>query len=150
MGCGSGRIRKFVQVRNLLYIFIAVAVFACGQKEQEETAAPSEVLSEDAMVDVLIDLQIQEAALTMNIVQDKRAVQDSSQMYNVYKAHDITKSQFDESFRYYASKPEKLNAIYEQVVSRLNQMQTEAMKKVPKDTVRLKMPKDPMPGGIPH
>lgn len=137
-------------MRKLLYIFIAITFIACGEKKQEETAVPSEVLSEEAMVDVLTDLQIQEAALTVSMVQDKRAVQDSSQMYSVYRAHDITKQQFDESFRYYASKPEKLNAIYEQVVARLNQMQTEAMKKVPKDSVRLKVPKDPVPGGIPH
>jgi hypothetical protein len=136
-------------VKKILYILLfALGLVACGTKE-EASAPPvnSDILSEEQMIDVLIDLHIEEASLTLNMIQNDRALADSARYYNIYKVHNTTREQFDESFHYYAGEPEKLNAIYDTVLKRLNTMQTEAMKKSPPDTSKVKLP----PGSkMPH
>lgn len=88
------------------------------------------------MVNVLVDFHILESSLILNVMQDDKAPQDSTLYYNIYKAHNISQDEFDASFKYYASKPEELNKIYERVVERINTMQAEALKTAPPDTTR--------------
>lgn len=122
---------------------LALLVFSCNEKREEIAAPPpADVLSEEEMTNILVDLHILEASINMQMTQDNRRLRDSSQYHNVYEKHNVTRAEVDESFRYYASKPEKLSAIYEAVVAKLNQMHTAAMQEAAKDTT-VKLPAPP-------
>jgi hypothetical protein len=133
-----------VQLKKLLYILFALLIVACAEKKEEPAPPPSDLLSEEEMAEVLVDLHIMEASINVKMTQESRLVKDTAHYQDVYKEHKISKAQLDESFRYYASKPEKLSGIYEIVVSKLNQMQTAAMQEAAKDTSnRPKLPSPP-------
>lgn len=134
-------------MKKLFLIFLSVLLFACGEKKQEViTARPDNLVAEETMVNVLMDLHLIEASLSLKMMEDHRVARDTSQFYNPYEKYNLTKKEFEESFQYYASQPQRLNAIYEEVLNRINQKQVEVMKKVPRDTSAPALPKVRMPG----
>lgn len=138
-------------MKNLLLILLSAMLFSCGEEKKEEAVpVPDEIVEDEKMVDVLVDLHLIEASLSLNMLEDQRAARDTSEFYDPYKKHNVPKKAFDESFQYYASKPEALNAIYEEVMNRINLKQAEVMKNIPKDsTAKSSRPKTNLPGGGP-
>ncbi len=89
---------------------------SCGKK-----SASDGVMSEDEMVNFLIDLHIAEAN-----VQDLRLNTDSAQVVFsmveklLYKQHGTTDSIFINSYQYYLERPEQLEIIYAAVIDSLS------------------------------
>lgn len=109
--------------RYVLAIMFFSFLFSCSEKKEEKT--PDNILSEEKMSAVLIDMNLLEASASLSFIQEGEE-QEKVPQIDIYKKHNITKKEFDESFKYYSSKPEKLNKIYEQVLNELNKMQAEA------------------------
>lgn len=78
-------------------------------------------MSEDAMVDYLIELHIAEAK-----IQNLRLKKDSSELvFKVYEKHlleknGLTDSIFIRSYNYYLQNPSQLEIIYESVVDSIS------------------------------
>ena len=135
-------------MKNLLLILVSALLLSCAEERQQAVPIPDEVVSEETMVEVLVDLHLVEASLSLKMMEDHRVAKDTAEFYNPYKKHKVTRKAFDESFKYYSSKPDKLSAIYEEVLNRLNQRQAEVMKSIPKDSLRKDSPQRPdLPGG---
>lgn len=110
---------KFIISVTLFSFFL----FSCSEKKESKT--PENILSEEKMSAILIDMNLLEASISLSFIQEGESA-DNVPQFDVYKKHNITKKEFDESFKYYSSKPEKLDKIYERVLNELNKMQAEA------------------------
>jgi hypothetical protein len=90
--------------------------FSCGEK-----SSSIEVMTEDEMINFLIDLHLAEAN-----VQDLRLKVDSAEVVFatverlLYKQHGTTDSMFINSYQYYLERPEQLEIIYTAVIDSLS------------------------------
>jgi hypothetical protein len=86
---------------------------SCGDKE---IPIP---LSEEKLVDVMIDMHIAEAMIEKLPVSDRDTV---GHVYYrmIYREHGVTQADFDESIQVLREDPERLDAIYVQVLEKLN------------------------------
>jgi hypothetical protein len=137
-------------VKKLLLICLSAILFSCAEHKPETAPKPSNLVDPEIMVDVLVDLHLMEASLSLKMLEDHRTARDTGEFYNPYRKHSVSNKDFDDSFRYYASKPEALNEIYEEVLDRINQRQAEVMKSLPKDSISKEKPKINLPGGVPR
>lgn len=135
-------------MKRLLAILSLALLFSCAEEKAEPVPVPDEVVPAEVMIDVLVDLHIMEASVNLSILHDNKLTRDSAEFHNPYKAHNITKAQFEESFRYYSRDPEVLNEMYEEVISVLNRMHAEGLKTLPKDTTTRN--EQPRPSGMPR
>ena len=89
---------------------------SCGSEKRNSAA-----LSQEQMVDFLIDLHLSEAT-----VQDLRLKPDSAialfkvQEKLLYKQHGITDSMFINSFQYYLEQPVLMEEIYAAIIDSLS------------------------------
>jgi hypothetical protein len=83
---------------------------------------PLGTLSEQQMVDVLVDIHLTEA--TLKIANDSLArVSDTAELRNrfaqVFRKHDIEPDDFNASLNYYLEHIEQIDKIYTEVINRL-------------------------------
>ncbi len=101
-----------------LYIFLVTVVFyfACQSKIEETKYLPKE-----KMVQIITEMEFVKAAITYQAPESKA---DQEKMFEmVYQTHQISKSQFEESLKYYSKKPKELEDIYNSVISILTENQ---------------------------
>lgn len=104
-----------------LYFLILFFVTACSSNPMLGTQKPSNLISKDEMVQVLIDLNLIEADLQMkysHISFYSDAMKKSG--YQILKKHGFTPLQFENSFDYYASRQEEMIAINNQILDSMN------------------------------
>lgn len=96
-----------------------VLFFSCGK---EEVPIP---LSEEKMIDVLIDLHMAESMIEKLPLTDRDTV---GHVYYrmIYREHGVSEEDFDQSIAVLREDPVRLNAIYEQVLEKLNVLEATA------------------------
>ena len=100
----------------VLHILILLLFSGC-------TMRPFGVLSQDKMVDVLLDVHIVEAAIQTLDSNSKRI--EKQEYYNeMFAKHGITKEQFDKSLDWYSHHPNRFVEIYEEVKVRAEDLKT--------------------------
>lgn len=100
----------------VLHILILLLFSGC-------TLRPFGVLSQDKMVDVLLDVHIVEAAIRTLDSNSKRI--EKQEYYNeMFAHHGITKEQFDKSLDWYSHHPSRLVEIYDAVRVKAEDLQT--------------------------
>lgn len=101
--------------RILFLILSAVLLYSC-----QSESIPAGVLSEDQMVNVLVDVQ-----LTEGIVSALPVSYDSSQILytllekDIFDKHGVTDSVFTQSMLYYLEDAGKMDRIYTRVIDSL-------------------------------
>ena len=120
-------------MRIVLFITgLSIFLSSCGNKTVVEI--PSSVLSQEKLVRVMVDMQLMEAALSLGVVNANiKTMNDTLAMYNVFQKDSITKTQYDESMKFYSQHPEILNKIYDDVIIELTKKQ--AKDRNPSDTL---------------
>ena len=111
--------------KNLIALCFCLVLIACAN---EKNIIPENVLPINKMAEVMADINLQEASLGQNIntgikVDTTKATID----FEVFKKHNITKKQYQESFDFYTMHLDSLNKIYELVLTNLSKVQAEAM-----------------------
>lgn len=104
--------------RLSLIILLIVLVSACGNKEK--VVAPSTLLSEQEMIDILTDVQIIEADL--NLRRSNGAVsQGMVKAYydQLFEHYNITDSIYEENMHYYTRVPATIERIMDSVYQRI-------------------------------
>ncbi|OIQ37769.1 MAG: hypothetical protein BM555_00085 [Crocinitomix sp. MedPE-SWsnd] len=84
--------------------------------------APDNLISEAAMIPLIIDLQMLESHYQRMYSRPdvfKDALDSASNI--VFEDQSVSRKQFEESYDYYASQPEVLFTIYEATLDTLNQ-----------------------------
>ncbi len=108
-------------IRNPLLLLLLITLFACN--EAVETI-PDNVLSKEDMISVMVDVQLIEAALSLN--QSEEAKETAYYNYDsVLKKHNLSREKFVHSFKYYAEHPGLMEQIYEEMLSELSKRQAE-------------------------
>lgn len=104
---------NIVRFPMLLFMVILSLVTAC-----REEAIPIP-LSEEKIIDVLIDLHMAESMINKLPLTDRDSV---GHVYYrmIYREHGVAKESFDESIDILREDPIRLNAIYEQILEKLN------------------------------
>lgn len=96
------------------------------------TSKPSGTLSEEKMIDVLVDIHLTEA--TLRIANDSLArLTDTTNLRirfaQVFRKHDINPDDFNNSLDYYIEHIEELDKIYVEVINRLTEMEANLQQK---------------------
>jgi len=82
----------------------------------------------------MVDVNLQEAA--SNLYIDKKIVAESMEpAFEIFKKHNITKKQYQDSFAYYTQHLDSLDKIYQLVLIDLSKLQAEVMNKKNTKTV---------------
>ncbi|RAJ18118.1 DUF4296 domain-containing protein [Olleya aquimaris] len=119
-----------------LYLFLAFLVVSCYGIDKP--SKPDNLLSEDKMVDVLVEFTLMSSAKGINKreLENRGIVPDSF----VYKKHNIDSLQFANSNNYYAYDIETYTDIYTKVkdsLEKLKAIYVEEQKKITEDKQKL-------------
>ena len=125
-------------VRKFSFVFMLLYLVSCYTENKPEVNPPDKLMPEAMIVDVLTDLQLAEG-----IIANQRSGKTSptkefkDSLYQIiFDRYDITSSELNENLDYYNSDPEHMEKIYEEVLSRLSQKETEIkIASKPADTI---------------
>lgn len=102
-------------IGRFLSIFLLTAFVAACSK------APSGVLSERKMKDVLVDMQLAEAVIGTNYKEYAEAEKKEALFRSVFKKHGITQAEYDSSLVWYGRNLDVYMKVYDVVLAELNQ-----------------------------
>lgn len=107
-------------MKKTVFIIVVVFIFSCSK----EVKIPEYVIPHDKMVNIIADIHILDGLFTVNNVRRKFA-KDSIDYYNaVFTNYGYTRSDFDTSINFYSNNIDEYDKIYEEVLNRLNEMET--------------------------
>ncbi len=109
-----------------------VCLISCS--DNKSISIPDDVLPKDKMAAVMVDLHLLEASINVTGVGPRNGDIDFPGKsipldINVLKNNNITKVQFEDSFRFYTNNPQLLSEVYQLVLNDLSKMQAELSKK---------------------
>jgi len=109
--------------KNVISILL-LTLFACNE---EAIIIPDNVLSREKMTSVMVEIQLIEATMAVNQLKGgKEAKEIAANSYgSVLQQHNISREEFDVSFKYYAKHPELLEQIYDEMLNELSKRQAE-------------------------
>jgi hypothetical protein len=116
-----------MKLRFLFFIGTMLLIGSC-RKGDVMNQLPSNILSKDQMISLLVDIHLTEASLKLNqtnIQPKEKKLHYSSAYLPVFKKHKTTPVQFDQSMQWYARHIEQLDEIYTEVITRLSQLETQ-------------------------
>jgi len=103
-------------MRKIYTILLIISVlFSCGRIG---------VLKSEKLEDLLYDIHVAEATMSIKRVSISKEVRRSYYDY-IFEKHHTTREQFEKSIKWYASNPKKLEAIYENVRNRIEKLQVD-------------------------
>jgi len=104
-------------------VLVSLISIACKNSNKE---LPDYVLGREAMIDVITDIHLIEAALAKK--QNKGLLAfDLAEIYydSLYAKYSISKAEIDSSIAYYSRRPEIFDAIYVKVITNLSKKESE-------------------------
>lgn len=108
-------------VEMIKRIFLGGLILLSACSGEQVTDAPKNLLKKPDLISVLIDLHILESHFQREYSRPDlyRDALDSSSV-SIFKSHNTTKANFEESLDYYALNPESLHSIYEVALDSIN------------------------------
>lgn len=116
-------------MKYFLFIILCYICFIACSKDK--TALPIE---SDKMVDILVDVHLAEAAMQESTLMNKDSV---GRVYyqKIFNLYGITEADFNKSMFLIRQNPEKLEAIYKEVIETLDKKETE-IRNMPSKTIK--------------
>lgn len=113
--------------RAFLPLFLlCMLLAACSDPEHVDI--PKDVLPKEKMAEVMVDVHLLEATVNLTVTAtDKAAFNEKGDQIDVYKKHNTTRQQYEESYAFYTRHPDLLGEIYQEVLNELSKMQAEVM-----------------------
>ena len=107
-----------LRIVSLLVLLLLISC-SCKNKPDADLLIP-----DDKLVPVLVDLHLVYALQTTQEFRQLANQYDSIDAHSdIFKKHDITKTQLDTTLSYLSKNPQDLLDIYNKVIMQLNQMQ---------------------------
>jgi len=101
-----------------------ILLFAMGCKKERK------IIPRDDMVSVLVKVHLMDGAMQISQYNPDITVPDSLDVYEaVLDDYDYTRAQFDSSIQYYSKNLKKFDKIYQEVLARMNKMETAAQER---------------------
>lgn len=104
------------------FCVLLLLLSGCTNDQEQVDKIPENVLSEEDMVDVMVDLQLAESYVRNNR-HNVDSIQPAAFYNKVWQDHHTSKEQVKESFLYYTTKPALMEQFYEEVINRLTEKQ---------------------------
>jgi len=117
--------KKLIFVKHLINIQILLLVLllaACSKSE-----APQLSLTEEKMLDILVDVHIAESSI-QNIYGSEKDSLINLYYQQIYKIHDITEATFNENMKLIRRNPPYVEKLYKIIVDRLSDLEKEKKK----------------------
>jgi len=109
-------------MKNIFYLIIAVVMISCNHKK----TTPEHVIPKNEMVEIILDIHLTDGLFTVSNVRRDLTKKDSINYYNeIFHNYGYTRADFDTSVYYYSKNINEYDKIYEEVLNRLNEMDTE-------------------------
>lgn len=95
-------------------------MLACTS-ESPSDVKPTDLVSENKMVDIMIDIHMTESALSLkNFNRDSSLKLFVFYKEDVFKEYGITEKQFKDSYEYYSEHSKEFNAMYARIIDSLS------------------------------
>lgn len=112
--------------KSILFAGFLFFLISCSNKKEK---LPDGILKKEAMVAVMIDIQLADAAVNLSNYGQTNFPNDKEKLFqSIYLKHAINKKIFDASFAYYTAHPEEFEKIYDDVITGLSSKQAELAK----------------------
>ncbi|MDO8899529.1 MAG: DUF4296 domain-containing protein [Bacteroidales bacterium] len=110
----------------LLMVFISANFFSSCNMASSSAPKPAIILSEEQMTVILMDVHLVEGTINFKRNIGQGHDEQKSELYHqLMENHGITPEILESNLMYYNQKPAVMEKIYEDVISRLTDMQTE-------------------------
>ena len=104
---------------KLIILLSLTFVLSCTS-ESELDVKPADFISEEKMIDVLIDVHITESALSLqNFNRDSSLRLFVYYKEDIFKEYKISEKQFQESYDYYSRHSKQFDHMYEVIIDSL-------------------------------
>ena len=124
-----------VRFITLVCVFLLVAC-----QTAEDKVKKSEVIPVDELVPILVEMHLADGLFQAVNMRVKYPGRDSISNYlDILKKYNVSKEIFDRTIEFYENDPDKLNDLYEEVISELTKFQSEVQQ-----IGRQKLPDDQM------
>ena len=128
--------RKIFALLTLVFMMTSVS---CQDREK---------IPREEMVSILVDIHLLDGAIQQDRYRKKLEIPDSLNVYNhVLEKYGYTREQFDSTLNFYSRDPRKFERIYQDVMARLNRMETRAREE--KEEIRQEKEKSEKPESPP-
>lgn len=116
-------------MRNFIIFFLGVSFFllnSCFKPLETEEA----VLEEETLIKLLADIHLAEARLSdyNSMKLERRDSFATAYYYSIFQIHQVDTADFQQSMEAYASNPEKMNKLYEKVLTHLQKNESKYVK----------------------
>lgn len=116
-------------MRYFLY-FILIFLFACYQGKKEKSYP---LIPEDRFIQLLADYHLaQGIAGTYTFIKKTKNIKKLTITDSVIVKYGYNKAIFDSTISFYAADPDKLDALYDKVITKLSRMQAEVQERMVK------------------
>ena len=104
-------------------MFLGLVSSSCQEKKKE---TPAYLVDENTMVDVMVDMHLVETASNLKLIEpDSSTVKYNEYFASIFSSHGINKVEFDSSLFYYSTQTEQMSVIYDKVLERLYELESE-------------------------
>lgn len=111
----------FMKKNNYILYFIFICFFAC----KAEPELPKGILTEDKMIDLLVDMEVVQATLKYDAASERIKPNYTLAFEEVYQKHHLNKELFDTNLNFYCAEPLKMRKVYDKVLVKLSEQQAE-------------------------
>ncbi len=113
-------------MKTVSWVFILFFLIVISCSEQEKRIRKKDVIPDDELIALLADIHIADGILDMPSYLKKYPGRDSISNYNdVIHQHGFTRERFDMTLKYYSNNPDDFELIYEKVLNKLSQLESE-------------------------
>lgn len=123
-------INKFLKY-TVFFVFMAVVFSSCSEVEtqdnenQVKTDKPTPFIERNEIVDLIVDLELAEAAIKRMASYGESTAKTSSYYYDyMFERWGITFDEYNAIIDYYSQDPIEMEKIYSDVISKLSEMQS--------------------------
>ena len=110
-----------------LLFLVMLLLHACYNENKIDKTPPANLLTEEQLIEILTDIQLTEAIISESrLGRTIASNQFKDSIYDlVFDHYQISVEMLDSNLAYYNTDPEHMEKIYESVLSRLSQHETE-------------------------
>ncbi len=120
-----------VILNSILFLVLILLLPSCYERHFEGSPKPEKLLSHEQMIEILTDIQLEEARVVAQRDKDK-AYNNTATQYkeDIVKKYGISVEEFVENLNYYQDQDETLIDIYDEVLANLSRMQEDVKRQL--------------------
>lgn len=111
-------------IRTILSLILVLSLHSCAE---EKISQDEKLIERDIFIDILVEAQLIES--TEQFVRDKNRNFSAEKSYIfIFNKYKVSEEEFEYSLEYYSRNPEDLERIYDEVIIKLTEKQSETVK----------------------